>query len=58
VNTDLEVPGFPQHKGRVKKSAAESNTVEFQYFLDQNLPISSSSSLSLSPPSPKMKNKK
>lgn len=30
VNTDLEVPGFPQHKGRVKKSAAESNTVEFQ----------------------------
>ncbi|XP_062166805.1 DNA-(apurinic or apyrimidinic site) endonuclease, chloroplastic isoform X2 [Alnus glutinosa] len=27
VNTDLEVPGFPQHKGRVKKSAAESGKV-------------------------------
>lgn len=29
VNTDLVVPGLPQHKGRVKKSAAEGNTVEF-----------------------------
>ncbi|KAG2687244.1 hypothetical protein I3760_09G041900 [Carya illinoinensis] len=29
VNTDLEVPGLPQHKGRVKKSATEGSINKF-----------------------------
>ncbi|KAK7846718.1 dna-(apurinic or apyrimidinic site) lyase [Quercus suber] len=28
VNTDLEVPSFPRHKGRIKKSVAEGNAVK------------------------------
>ncbi|XP_018817217.2 DNA-(apurinic or apyrimidinic site) endonuclease, chloroplastic isoform X1 [Juglans regia] len=29
VNTDLEVPGLPQHKGRVKKSGTEGSIIKF-----------------------------